>query len=70
MASGRHFRVTQTPTETRQEIEADIANARHSQRELQAAGQHGHAENMRAAADEYLDELTDLNAGRWTPRHR
>ncbi|MEU9760277.1 hypothetical protein AB0D98_11015 [Streptomyces sp. NPDC047987] len=70
MASSRHFRVTQTPAETRQEIEADIATARRSQRELQAAGQHRLAKDMGAAVDEYRAELADLDAGRWTPRHR
>ncbi|MEU3220026.1 hypothetical protein [Streptomyces sp. NPDC006971] len=69
MASSRHFRVTQTPAETRQEIEADIANARSAQRDLHEAGQHRLAENMHAAVDEYLDELTDLDEGRWAPRH-
>jgi hypothetical protein len=69
MASSRHFRITQPPAETRQEIEADITNARSAQQNLEAAGQHRLAENMHAAVDEYLDELTDLDEGRWAPRH-
>ncbi|MFE4535671.1 hypothetical protein ACFRKB_11385 [Streptomyces scopuliridis] len=69
MASSRHFRADQPKKEIRQEITADIAASRRSQRDLQAAGQHGLAETMREATDEHLDELADLGAGRWRPKH-
>ncbi|WP_335936641.1 hypothetical protein [Streptomyces sp. PTD5-9] len=69
MSASRHFRVTQTPAETRQEIQEDITAARNAQHKLQDAGQHRLAENMGAAADAYLDELNDLDGGRWAPKH-
>ncbi|MFE2600129.1 hypothetical protein ACFXCZ_27180 [Streptomyces sp. NPDC059396] len=69
MASSRHFRTDQPAGETRAEITADISATRRAQRDLQAAGQHRSAETMRQATDEHLDELTDLNAGRWRPKH-
>ena len=69
MAAARHFRKDQPTAEIRKEIEADIAAARRSQRDLQAAASHGTAEGMRTATDEYLDELAELDAGTWTPKH-
>ncbi|MFJ2675110.1 hypothetical protein [Streptomyces sp. NPDC087525] len=69
MSSARHFRTDQNPAQTAKEIEADITNSRRAQRELQAAGQHRLAETMRAATDEHLDELAELDAGTWTPKH-
>ncbi|MFJ7258227.1 hypothetical protein ACIQWV_38315 [Streptomyces sp. NPDC098085] len=69
MSASRHFTKTQSAEQTRAEITADIAAARGSQRDLQDAGQHRLAESMREAADEHLDELADLDAGTWTPKH-
>lgn len=51
------------------DIKADIRSSRKAERELTAAGQHRLAEDMRRAADEYLDEYTDLKSGRWQPKH-
>lgn len=69
MASSRHFFKNQPVEQTRTEIKADIQNSRTAQRDLQAAGQHRLAENMRHATDEAIDELNDLDNGRWSPRH-
>ncbi|MFE9855550.1 hypothetical protein [Streptomyces sp. NPDC005780] len=69
MASARHFFKSQSAEQTRAEIKADITNSRTAQRDLQAAGQHRLAENMRQAADEAIDELNDLDNGTWTPSH-
>ncbi|GGY81257.1 hypothetical protein CP967_08570 [Streptomyces nitrosporeus] len=69
MASARHFRKAQPTEQTRAEIEADITNSRRAQRDLQAAGSHGMAERLRQDTDECLDELADLDAGRWKPKH-
>lgn len=69
MAASRHFFKSQPAEQTRAEIKADIRNSRTAQRDLQAAGQHRLAEDMRQATDEAIDELNDLNNGRWSPRH-
>ncbi|ONI48643.1 MULTISPECIES: hypothetical protein [unclassified Streptomyces] len=69
MAGARHFRKNQPAAEVKQEIEADIASSRRVQQDLAAAGNHKAAESMRAAADEYLDERADLDAGTWRPKH-
>lgn len=69
MASSRHFFRNQPAEQTRTEITDDIKNSRNAQRDLQAAGQHRLAENMRQAADEAIDELNDLDNGTWSPRH-
>lgn len=69
MSAARHFRKDQPATETRSEIDADIASSRRAQQDLAAAGNHRAAESMRQAADEYLDERADLDAGRWKPKH-
>lgn len=59
----------QPTAEIRQEITDDITAARPGQRDLQAARQHHTAETMRLATDGYLDELNDLDEGRWKPKH-
>lgn len=69
MASSRHFFRNQPADQTRTEIQADIKNSRAAQRDLQANGQHRLAENMRQVADEAIDELNDLDNGRWSPKH-
>ncbi|MCX4676715.1 hypothetical protein OG413_15630 [Streptomyces sp. NBC_01433] len=69
MAGSRHFRRDQPAEEVRTEITDEAAASRRAQRDLQAAGSHRAAESMRQAADEALDELADLNAGRWKPKH-
>ncbi|MGW7473673.1 hypothetical protein ACWGIT_19020 [Streptomyces cyaneofuscatus] len=69
MAGARHFRKNQPTAETRSEIEADISSSRRAQQDLAAAGNHKAAESMRQAADEYLDERADLDAGTWKPKH-
>lgn len=69
MASSRHFINNQPTEQTRAEIKDDIKNSRDAQRDLQAVGQHRLAENMRQATDEAIDELNDLDNGRWSPRH-
>ncbi|WP_328868620.1 hypothetical protein [Streptomyces sp. NBC_00304] len=69
MSASRHFNKTQSEQQTRAEITADITAARGAQRDLQAVGQHRLAESMREATDEHLDELSDLDAGTWTPKH-
>ncbi|MFD9256950.1 hypothetical protein [Streptomyces sp. NPDC059538] len=69
MPASRHFTNDQNPDDVRAQIEADIAAARGSQRDLQAAGQNLYADRMGAAADEALDELNALNRGSWNPKH-
>ncbi|WP_326683050.1 hypothetical protein [Streptomyces sp. NBC_01237] len=69
MAASRHHRTDQTPDQIRQDIKNDIAASRREQRELQAAGNHRAGEAMRQETDRFVDELSDLNAGRWTPQH-
>ncbi|MFJ8760819.1 hypothetical protein [Streptomyces cyaneofuscatus] len=69
MAGARHFRKDQPADETRSEIEADISSSRRAQKDLAAAGNHRAAESMRAAVDENLDELNDLDSGAWKPKH-
>jgi hypothetical protein len=69
--TARHFfsRGTFSDSDLKADIKADVAAARGSQRDLQAAGQHQYADRMGQAADEYLDELNDANRGTWRPRH-
>ncbi|AWL39682.1 MULTISPECIES: hypothetical protein [unclassified Streptomyces] len=69
MSASRHFTGDQPADETRAEIQADIAASRRAQRDLMQAGEYRLAETMRAAADEHIDELTDLDNGTWTPKH-
>ncbi|MEV7867464.1 hypothetical protein AB0P17_15485 [Streptomyces sp. NPDC088124] len=69
MSSSRHHFRTQPDDQTRAEIKTDITNSRRAQRDAAANGQHRLAETMRQATDEHLDELADLDAGRWRPKH-
>lgn len=69
MAGARHFFKSQSAEQTRADITADIRSSRKAQRDAAANGQHRLAESMRQAADENLDELNDLDAGRWKPKH-
>jgi hypothetical protein len=69
MSANRHFTGDQPEDQIRAEIQDDIKDSRTAQRDLQAAGQHRLAESMRQAADEAIDELNDLDAGTWRPKH-
>ncbi|MYU20797.1 hydantoinase B/oxoprolinase family protein [Streptomyces sp. SID8352] len=71
MPAARHFlsRTTFSDDQLRTDIKADAAASRKAQRELQEAGKHHLADQMGAAADEALDELSDLNNGIWKPNH-
>ncbi|MEV5680983.1 hypothetical protein [Streptomyces sp. NPDC052179] len=69
MAGSRHFRKNQDPAETQKEIQADITASRREQRELQHHGRHDLSERMRHDTDAFVDELSDLDAGRWKPKH-
>jgi len=55
----------------RRQILADIANSRKAYHDLVAAGNGSGriARDMKAAWDEYLDELADFDAGRWVPKY-
>lgn len=71
MSAARHFFKAGTASDSnlQADIESDVAAARRAQRDAEAAGQHHTAQQMSAAADEYLDELTDLKGGTWRPKH-
>jgi hypothetical protein len=71
MSSARHFvaRGSMSDDALRADIQADATAARGAQIDLQQAGQHRLAGQMSEAVDEALDELNDLNDGRWKPKH-
>ncbi|CAL9294132.1 hypothetical protein [Streptomyces sp. SudanB25_2051] len=71
MGAARHFfrRSEVSDAQVAADIKDDIKASHKAQRDLAAAGQHGPAEGMRKATDEYLDEYNDLKSGRWFPKH-
>ncbi|MGX2996177.1 hypothetical protein JNUCC64_18150 [Streptomyces sp. JNUCC 64] len=71
MSAARHFfsRGTVPDAELAADIAGDVASARTAQRDLAEVGQHGDAARMGEAVDGYLDELSAVREGRWSPRH-
>jgi hypothetical protein len=51
------------------DITADLKSAQGARKQMEATGQGRLAASMRAAVDEFLDELTAAQNGTWRPRH-
>jgi hypothetical protein len=71
MSSARHFfsRNTLSDDQLKADITADIKATRGAQEQMKAVGNYGEAEKLGRSVDDKLDELSDVNKGRWFPRH-